>query len=343
MKAKNEKNKNILKPLIRVSVIIMIGMSLILVAVIVLLTLLSFNTKVDTYWALIVIPVATAFAVPFVYVINKRAVKHIDTLSEGINNVANGNLNVEIDVSGDHIFEDVYKNFNKMVRELKSVGELRNDILDCFSHELKTPISSINGCAKLLYEGGLSDEKVKKYLSIILRDSDRMAKFVQDMLLLIKLDAQEIVTDKVEYDLSEQIRECLINLSSMWEQKGIEISVDLPECLYYGNRILMENVWNNLLTNAIKYTPTGGRIDVGMKVCGGEVSVSIADTGIGMSEEVLRHIYERFYRASSESGHGLGLSIVDKTLKLVGGKIEAKSNEGEGSTFTVTIPLSSFA
>lgn len=332
-----KKNKNILKSLITATVLIIIGMVLIFVATVFLLTILSVTTKVDAYWALIILPVATVFAIPFVYIINKRAAKHIETLSKGINSVANGDMTAQID-DNDPIFKDVYNNFNKMVGEIKSVRELRNGIVDGFSHELKTPISSINGCAKLLLDGNLSEEKRKKYLQIILRDSERMALFVQDMLLLTKLDAEEIVTDKTEYDLSEQIRDCLIGLSSKWEQKGLSLSVELEDCVYYGNKLLMDSVWSNLLDNAVKYTPRGGSVEVKMTLLDDKIIVRITDSGIGMSEETLSHIFERFYRAeSSESGHGLGLSIVDKALKLVGGTIEVKSKINEGSEFTVTL------
>lgn len=336
-KEKKVKSKSILRSLITASVTIIVGMVLFFVAVLVLLTMLSITTKSDAYWALIILPVATVFAVPFVYLVNKRAAKHIDTLSNGINRVANGDLTARIE-DDDPIFRDVYNNFNKMVGEIRSVRELRNGIVDGFSHELKTPISSINGCAKLLLDGNLSEEKSNKYLQIILRDSERMAQFVHDMLLLTKLDAEEIVTDKTEYDLSEQIRDCLIGLSSKWEQKDLNLSVELDDCIYYGNKPLMESVWSNLLSNAVKYTPRGGSVGVKMTVTDDEIKVSVSDTGLGISEEALPHIFDRFYRAdSSEGGHGLGLSIVSKAIALIGGKIDVKSKVGEGSEFIITL------
>lgn len=335
----DKKNKNLLKTLISLSIVIMIGMALVCVVAIVLLTMLSVTTKNDAFWVLIIFPVGAAFAAPFIYVINKRAVKHINTLTEGINRVADGDLGTRIEGTKDRIFEDVYDNFNKMVREIHNASELRSKIADNFSHELKTPISSINGCAKLLLDGNLSPERERKYLEIIMHDSELMAKFVQDSLMLSKLDAQEIVTDKTEFDLSEQIRDCLIALSAEWERKNLDISVDLPDCMYYGNRIMLESVWNNLLSNAVKYTPVGGSVSVAMNCTETEVVVKISDKGIGMSEEVVSRIFERFYRAEhTESGHGLGLSIVKKVLDLTGGKISVESKEGEGSAFTVVLP-----
>lgn len=234
----------------------------------------------------------------------------------------------------------IYEDFNKMAAEIAGIGRYRNGIADSLSHELKTPVASINGFAKLLLEENLPQEKQKKYLEIIVKESDRLAALAKNNLLLSKIDAQEIVTDKEPYNLSRQIQDIAISMETEWSGKNINVSADLPDAIYDGNANLMESLWQNLLSNAIKFTPKNGDISITLSEAEDGISVSVADTGKGMSEEIREHIFERYYQSDASrasEGHGLGLSIVDRIVRLCGGKIIVDSKEGEGSIFSIIL------
>lgn len=340
--AKSLSRNYILKNIIVLSVIIIFSGVFAFGLLIYLATLVDPETHISALWMLAMFPIMATISTPIAYAIIGRTNKAIDILTSGINAVASGNFNVELPVDDDPAFSEVYANFNKMAQEIRSVQTLKNDVADSFSHELKTPVSSINGCARLLLEGNLSEEKSRQYLKMILKDTERLTQFTQNFLLLSKLEAQEIVTDKENYNVANRLQECVIALEESWERKNIDICAELDEVEIFANRILLDSVWTNLLTNAIKYTPQGGKITVAVKKHSSAVAVSVADTGMGMSAEVMEHIFEKFYQGdnvSKEKGHGLGLSIVKRILELSGGKILVQSKEGCGSVFTVELPL----
>lgn len=274
-------------------------------------------------------------------------IKIIDTLkrrmrkiSDGINRVAEGNLDIEIDLERSGEYRDMYRNFNRMVRELKNTKMEMQNFMNDFSHEFKTPITSIHGFAELLLENNITEEERKQYLQIIAEESHRLAALSQNTLLLTKLDAQEVVTDKKEFDLEEQIKRCTILLFREMEKKDIILNMELSPVKYYGSAELMHQIWMNLISNAVKFTPQGGEITIIMISVGNQITVNISDTGIGMKEETIEHIFEKYYQGDSShatAGFGLGLSIVKRIVDLCGGKITATSTPGKGSTFSVVL------
>jgi len=298
----------------------------------------------ETYnplWMVYMIPAMLIIAVPVTIIIAKIIYGHIDVLSDAMSDLANGKTDAYIPTAGTSAFTGIYEDFNKMAAEIEGIQRLRSEIADGFSHELKTPVASINGFAKLLLEEDLPEEKQKKYLGIIVKESDRLAGLANNNLLLSKIDAQEIVTNKKSYNLSQQIQEVVIAMETAWSDKNINLSADLPDAAYEGDANLMESLWQNLLSNAIKFTPKNGDITITLAEVKNDIVVSFADTGIGMSKAVKERIFERYYQGDTSrtgDGHGLGLSIVKRIVRLCGGKITVESTEGEGSVFSVTLP-----
>jgi len=266
---------------------------------------------------------------------------YIFKLTVGISHVASGDFYIRLDPNKAGPLKDVYINFNKMVSELQSVQTLRNDFINNFSHEFKTPITSINGFATLLLEESISEEDKRKYLKIIADESEHLASLASSSLLLSKLESQQFIVDKKPYSLDEQIKQCAIILSTEWNKKEIQFSAELEHVQYCGNSDLMQHLWINLLDNAIKFTPEHGEITVTLKKDNEFIKVTISDTGKGMTEEEISQIFVKYYQSDSylsNKGLGLGLSIVRKIIDLCSGKIEVKSTIDEGSTFTVYLP-----
>ena len=275
-----------------------------------------------------------------------RRVKELRVLTEAIQSVADGNFGYRINIGsegGRGSMNLVYRDFNKMCEELESVRMLKDDFINSYSHEFKTPIASINGFADLLLTRNLGEEERTQYLQIIRDESARLSRLTHDTLVLSRLSALQIIPDLDFYDLGEQIRQCSIMLSRDWLEKKITFSGEFISAQYRGNREIMQHLWLNLLDNAVKYTPAGGEISVTMRQLPGGIEAAVADTGIGMSEETAAHLFEAYYRGDgshTEAGLGLGLAVVKRILELCGGTISVKTRKDEGSTFIVFLPAS---
>ena len=238
-------------------------------------------------------------------------------------------------------FGILQRSFNHMASELDSIEMFRNDFINNFSHEFKTPIVSVQGFAHQLMAGGLTPEEEREYVRIIAAESDRLAKMANNILTLSKLENQAIVTEKTVFYLDEQIRTCLVLLEKQWSSKNIDLNLELDEVKYCFNEPMLAQVWMNLFGNAIKFTPAGGTVSCSLRGNEEKVTVRISDTGIGMDDSTRRHIFEKFYQGDTShtgDGNGIGLTIVRRVLILCGGRIEVKSSPNEGSTFTVTLP-----
>lgn len=269
--------------------------------------------------------------------------KHLEKICDMIESLAAGNYGKKIKITRFDVFRKLAKDLNLLSEELRQVQMFRDDFVNSYSHEFKTPIASINGFAQLLLTDPSLDEATQiKYLKIIADESNRLTGLASNTILLTRLDTQKIITNKKEYSLDEQLRHCVIMFSNEWMAKNIEFSGDgINEVMYYGDEDLMQHVWVNLIHNAIKFTPENGKISVSSKVENNRIYVSVSDSGIGMEPENARHIFDKYYTEShnkTATGLGLGLSIAHKIVKLCGGKITVESRRGKGSTFTVELP-----
>ncbi|MCM3702297.1 HAMP domain-containing sensor histidine kinase [Paenibacillus macerans] len=262
----------------------------------------------------------------------------------GIKEVSNGNLEVRLDSRKAEEYAPIYDGFNRMTAELKNTKAEMQNFVNEFSHEFKTPITSISGFAQYLIDTGDGIESPERiqYLRVIADESLRLSTLSQNTLLLSKVEACEIITEKEAYDLSEQIKRCAILLLPKIEQKKIELELDVDDISYVGNAELMEQVWINLLSNAIKFTPEHGEIKISAKCTSDQLTLKFSDSGVGMDKETTAHIFEKYYQHDTTSavrGNGIGLSIVSRIISLCGGEICVESKPQEGSTFIITLPV----
>lgn len=259
--------------------------------------------------------------------------------------IAAGDFSVRFQLGGLEESNQLMQSLNTMVEELDSIETLRDDFVSNISHEFKTPVASIYGFAKLLKKGNLPKEQQVEYLDIILSESERLSTLSKNVLLLSRLDNTFRMTDVEKYPLDEQLRRTILILNQEIEHKDIDINVSLQRCQITANEEMLSQVWINLLNNAVKFTPQGGRINVSLKNAGESAIVIIQDNGIGMEPEVVRHIFDKFYQGDSSrscEGNGLGLALVKRIVELSNGSIQVNSEPGIGSEFTIYLPLMTY-
>jgi signal transduction histidine kinase len=272
---------------------------------------------------------------------SRVVVRPLTRLAEALNRVKSGDYTVRLSVDKYKKFVGISADFNNMVEMLSEVETLRDDFISNFTHEFKTPIVSMRGFAKLLKNGNLSEKDRNEYLDIIIDESERLAQLATNTLLLSKLDKQDERLSKREFRLDEQLRQCILLLEHRWSAKNINVEATLDEFRIKAAEDLLHQVWSNLISNAIKFTPENGTILVTMKNNVGATVVTITDTGCGMSPEIQHRIFDKFYqgdRSHTTEGNGLGLTIVKKIIHLHGGLITVRSDEGKGTTFTTLLP-----
>ena len=265
----------------------------------------------------------------------------LHNLTTATKEIANGNFDVYVDAKGSNELVSLATNFNEMARELGSVQTLKSDFISNISHEFKTPITSIKGFAKRLLKNNLTDEQRKEYLKIIISESERLSRLSSNILLLSNLENYSFNSKQTEYHLDEQLRKTILLLEPQLQKKGLIIDIHLEPIRIKANEEILYHVWLNLLENAIKFSCNGGTVNISLRYKEDNAIVSIFDTGIGMDEEVKKHIFRKFYQADqsrSTEGNGLGLSLVKKILNIENGKITVNSRVGEGSEFIVSLP-----
>ena len=238
-------------------------------------------------------------------------------------------------------FDAIIEDFNQMARELSGVETLRTDFIANVSHELKTPLAVIQNYGSLLQDPALPKEQRVEYAKAVTDASRRLADLIANILKLNKLENQQIFPQVEHFDLGEQLCESILQYESVWEKGGIEIDTDIAEDVaVQGDRELLALVWNNLLSNAFKFTPSGGTVSVSLTADKAFATVRVQDTGCGMRAEVGTHIFEKFYQGDTShatQGNGLGLALVKRVVDILKGEISVESTVGVGSTFTVKI------
>ena len=277
------------------------------------------------------------------YRFNDLFLRPIDELSVAMKEVEKGNYDVA--VSNDVKIRELYRlmnGFNQMAKEISSVELLKKDFISYFSHEFKTPIASIQGFSRQIKEVDLPLDKQREYADIIYRESDRLIKMAGNVLMLTKLEHQNMLTEINEYSLDEQLRRTLLLLESKWSDKEIELQLELDEIAINSNEELVKQIWINVISNAINYSKQKSEIKISCKIDGDYALVRIRDYGRGMPVEVRERIFEKFYQGDeshSAGGNGLGMPIVKRIVDLSGGKIIVRSRIDEGTTVLVYLPL----
>ena len=266
----------------------------------------------------------------------------IHRMSQAMEKVSKGDLSVRVKGAKDSTeMGELIARFNAMVEELGTIETLRNDFIANVSHEFKTPLTTIQGYSMLLQSDDLSDEERKQYTEAVLTATKQLTNLTTNILKMSKIENQKDI-DYQEFALAEQIRQSILILEPIWSAKNIDWDIDLVEVSIVACEELLATVWSNLLGNAIKFSNDGGVIAVKLTKQKEYVTVEVSDHGVGMSEETLRHIYDKFYQGDGSragEGNGLGLALVKRIVELHRGQIVATSQEGEGSTFVVTIPI----
>lgn len=274
--------------------------------------------------------------------VGRLIIKPVQSFVDAFDELSNGNLGVKVPSDARlHEIREMSQHFNAMTYDLSHMETLRSDFVANVSHEFKTPLAAIEGYATLLQNPKLTPEKHDYYVTKILDNAGRLSTLSTNILALSKLENQELVTDEAEFRLDEQIRKSILLLESRWAAKNIEFDMELPRQMYYGSEALLSQVWYNIIDNAIKHSPEGGIIHVGIAHTDGLVEVSVTDHGDGMSDEVQKHIFEKFYQGDSShkaEGNGLGLALVHRIIELGKGRIEVESAIEKGSTFRIFLP-----
>lgn len=261
-------------------------------------------------------------------------------LSNAMARVAEGDFSVRLESkSKAKEIQAVYSGFNMMASELQSIEILKTNFISDVSHEIKTPACAIEGYATLLSGAENLGGEQEEYVSKILYNTRRLSSLTGNILLLSKLENQSIPTNRTRFWVDEQIRQAIVSLEPLWDKKKIEFDADMDEVEYFGCESLMYQVWMNIISNAIKFSPEGGTVTVSVKREGGFIKVSVADCGPGIPEEAKKRIFDKFYQADAShktEGNGLGLALVKRILEMEGGEISAE-NAGCGAEFTVTL------
>jgi len=296
---------------------------------------------VGTYW----ISMSLIAAIVIHQVSCRKFDKPMRRLSRAMRAVAQGDFTVS--VAPEHnqknfdYMDLMFEDFNRMVQELSSIETMKDDFIANVSHEIKTPLSVIRSYAGALQRTDLSENERREYAKTIAAASDSLSMLISNILKLNKLENQEIVPNAAPYDLTRQLCDCALNHEEQWEKKNIDFDAQLEErVMIMADESMLEIVFNNLIANAIKFTEPGGRIVLRQEKDGNDVVITVSDTGCGMSEETVKHIFDKFYQGDtshSKEGNGLGLSLAKRVLEISGGTINVRSAPGEGSEFIVRL------
>ena len=295
-----------------------------------------------TFWNVLLI---TFLFGTFDYVRRKLSVERpVKIITDATEKIMQGDFSVRVPAMNGAAVEGfgrIGTAINQMVRELGSVETLRTDFIANVSHEMKTPLAVMQNYGTMLQQPNLEDAQRIEYAKAITDGSRRLADMMTNILKLNRLENQQIFPQTTEYDLGEQLCECLLQYENVWEQSDIEIETEIEEDVRVkADAELLSLVWNNLFSNAFKFTEPGGTVSLSLRATENHAIVKIRDTGCGMSPEVGAHIFEKFYQGDTShatQGNGLGLALVKRVVDIMQGEISVESAVGVGTAFTVTI------
>lgn len=270
-----------------------------------------------------------------------RPVKRILDATERI---ARGDFKARVEIEHTHDkyneFDVIAENLNAMAAELSKSEVMKNDFISNVSHEMKTPLAIIGNYAKALEDPNLDPESRERYTKTLVSTSQRLSDLVSNILKLNKLENHQLKIEIEKVNLTEMLSQAILNFEAKIEEKNLNLDVDLDDIYILSSPALLEPVWNNLISNAVKFTEQGGNIGVKLRQDGGRAIVTVSDDGCGMTREVGMRIFEKFYQGDSShssEGNGLGLALVKRVIDLLGGEISVTSELGHGTTFTVVL------
>lgn len=291
---------------------------------------------------IMLLPISIVIGTILSVLVSARFQRPLRDMVAATRRVSKGDFAVRVEEgSGIDEVDELQRSFNDMAAELGSIELFKKDFINNFSHEFKTPIVSIRGFARQLQRSDLTDEQRCEYAGIIAEEADRLANLSTSILLLSKLENQNIVTDKSLFRMDEEIRDSVLLLEKQWTEKELELSLEMEEVTFNGNAELLSHVWMNLIGNAIKFSPQGGTLEVACWREGNSVCFAVRDEGPGMDAETQRHIFDKFYQGDAShgaKGYGLGLALVKRIVLLCHGEVMVDSKPGQGSLFTVRLP-----
>lgn len=297
-----------------------------------------------TYGRLVIVIICAAASISIGSFITAVSIRlpmlPIKKLIRGMTQLANGHFEERMEFREMSAMKELAEAFNSLASELQNTEMLRSDFVNNFSHEFKTPIVSIRGFARILQRADLNEKQRQEYVSVIVDESTRLANMATNVLNLTKIEKQTILTNKQEFNLAEQLRRCILLLEKKWDSKQLEVNAEFPECMVTGDEELLKQVWVNLLDNAIKFSPAGGKMSVRVADNGQWLQVSVHNHGPQIPPEQMRRLYDKFWQGDpsrAAEGTGIGLSIVKKVIDLHGGQIEAHSTPDE-TVFVVRLP-----
>ncbi len=347
---KNKSNISSTKKRLKLSFILIVAVVLIFAVAIVtilerVIVLSGLSTQDDlehsgTYLIFVFGVASVIIGLFFAYLLSRMVLKPFDALLDGMTKLSDGDFSVRVCFENKKYFNELSDRFNSLAAELENTQILRSDFVNNFSHEFKTPIASVVSLIPLLKNNDLPKAKRDKYLSIIQEEMDRLASMTTNVLNLSKIETQEILSEKTKFNISEQIRNCVLLFEKKWTKKKLKLSLDFDEYNVYANEDMLKQVWINLLDNAIKFSVVGGELNVFVVSEDSKIKIVIENTGSTIREDEYDKIFNKFYRAENNNvkdGNGIGLSIVKHIVSLHEGEIFVKSYEDK-TAFTVVLP-----
>ena len=293
---------------------------------------------------MMILLISVGIGAVFAFLFGRLFMKPINIVINKLNRLATGDFTARIHF--DSVFSkhptvaELTDSFNTMASELEKTEMLRSDFVNDFSHEFKTPIVSIAGFARLLKNETLDREQRREYLNIIEEESLRLSDMATNVLNLAKVENQQILSNVSAFNLSEQVRNCFLQLEDKWSGKNLDADFDFGEVQICGNEELLRQVWLNLLDNAVKFTPYGGEVRIKIEEREDSVCVSVINTGSTVAPENRERIFRKFFqedRSHSTKGNGIGLAVVRQIVNLHGGSVWVES-EQDCTTFKVLLP-----
>ncbi len=273
----------------------------------------------------------------------------VEQILDATQKIAVGDFNIKLIPLHSYYNYDAYdlimENINIMTSELSKNEILKTEFISNVSHEIKTPLAVIQNYAKLLKNEELSEKDKEKYLEILVKNTKKLSNLVTNVLKLNKLENQKILPEKKKINIGELLRENILQFEEFFEKKNIELNCDISDIILLIEPSYLELIFNNLISNAIKFTDNKGHINITLKAQNEYVVFTVKDDGLGMNKEVGAHIFEKFYQGDTShsiEGNGLGLPLVKKVIDVMGGEIDVESEECKGSKFTVKLKRNNY-